>query len=73
MVSVICKDLIKVRVKAETANGVTSPQVTVGKYFWITLQAHGVMEYFIQIFFCQHPEVSPNPTLYLFENRNPRE
>ena len=48
MVRIIWRDLREVRVEAETEYGSDTPLVMVGKYLWGTIQAHRVMNYFLQ-------------------------
>ena len=71
MVRVIWRELRKVRVEAETSYGLETHAVKVGQYLWGTLQALRVMENFLRTQLRQHPEVSPQITMYMFEHRAP--
>ena len=45
--------------------GLYNPSETLGQHLCRTLQAHWVMDDFLQTQIHQHPEVDPNITLYL--------
>ena len=72
MVWVIWRDLRKVRAELETAYGPDNPMEMVGQYLCGGLQAHRVMDELFWTQFCQHHEVAPHITLYLFEHRAPQ-
>ena len=55
VVRVIWCDLRKVLVEAETAYGSDTPEGMVRQYFWVTLQAHRVMEYLLRTQLLHHP------------------
>ena len=69
MVSVIWRELRKIRADSETAYVLAYNVVMVGQYLWVTLQAHRIMYNFLKSQFRQHPEVVPHINLYLFEER----
>jgi hypothetical protein len=72
MIAVFFRELRRVRVGAETAYTATDPHVRVGHYLWHTLQAHRIMDEFLETTFQAHPLVAPNIVMYLFEHRAPR-
>jgi hypothetical protein len=72
MIAVFFRELRRVRVGAETAYTATDPHVRVGHYLWHTLQAHRIMDEFLETTFQAHPLVAPSIVMYLFEHRAPR-
>ena len=64
--------LRKVRVIAESAHSMTDKTRQVGLYLWASLQAHRVMAEYVKADFKRHPDVAPNVTFFLFENRAPK-
>ena len=59
------------RLESETYYGSEALAVVVGNYLWGTLQDNHDMDNFVRTQLHQHPEVSPQILLCLFEHRVP--
>ena len=63
MVQVMWWEIDKVRVEADTEYGSNKLSEMVGKYLWVNLQAHQVIDYLLRTQLRQHPQVAPHITL----------
>ena len=63
MVRVILWELRKFGVKEDTTYGSDILTLMVGKYLWVNLKAHKVMDDFLLTQFFQHQEVAPHITI----------
>ena len=64
--------LREVRVIAESAHSMTDKSRQVGLYLWASMQSHRIMAEYVKADFKRHPDVAPNVTFFLFENRAPK-